>query len=229
MAEPVPIDPSNPGEVLACAGLTWLVAREAPEAECGFEPAGGNWYFHAPFQPRALTELVAEDPQEGAQEVMLGDLRLDWWQPDYGLNPGFKFWAGQQSPRSVLTNLVRAARAGDPAAWPSEQTPTTGRLGVDPQGTWDSLRLGWSVNEHSHLQHLCRPYVELLAFLALQRFPVQGDRETGFRYALWAPAPLTLAPLAFAGTSRLSQGMWQTEIEDAGSNKYLKPAYFIGG
>lgn len=227
MGERFAVEPTNLGEVLACGGIAWLVSQEQPDAECGFTPEQDGWQFEAPFPRARLERLIDADPTVDDQAVWLGGVRLDWWQQGSGLNQPFKFWAGPQSARSVLTNLVRAARQGDAGEWLDFQAGTTGRLGVDPQGSWDSLALGWSVNEHTHLQYLCRPYVELLAFLALQRFLVQGDRDGGFRYHLWRPAPLTVAVLGFAGAARHSQGGWVAPIASSGSNKYLKPGLLM--
>lgn len=224
MTEQFPVEPTNPGEVLACAALGWFADGAESGQDSGFIHEGGHWQFRTAFPYKTVAELIAEDPREDDDAVWLGGLRLDWWQPEYGLNQPFKFWAGQQSARSVLTNLVQAARGGDPGEWLGYRAPTTGRLGVDPEGTWDSLGLGWSVNEHNGLQYLCRPFVELLAFLALQYFPVQGSRDQGFSYHLWRPAPGTVMPLAFAGASRFSLSAWRTAIAGSGSNKYLQPA-----
>ena len=221
------IDPCNPGEALACAGLAALVARTDPGATTGFKPSGRGWVFELAFPEQRIASL--SDLQAGDDEsLLLGDICLDWWQRGYGLNQPFKFWAGQQTAKSVLTNLLTASRDGQPRDWLDFQAPTTGRLGVDPQGSWNALELGWSPNEHQDIQYLCRPFVELLAFIGLQHFPVQGQRDTGFRYSLWPRVPLQLAILAFAGSSIHSLGRWQTEIGSAGSNKILKSAYPIG-
>lgn len=225
MADRFPIDPTNPGEILACAGLASLTAQHSPGAATGFSQEGGRWVFTVETPVEALKEITESRPKETGESIQLSGLLLDWWNPGHGLNPAFKFWAGQQSARSVLTNLLQAARGGSPEEWLEFQAPTTGRLGVDHEGTWDSLSLGWSVNEHNDLKYLCRPFVELLAFIALQRFPVQGSRDDGFFYHTWAAVPPDLAPLAFAGASRHSLACWQTEIADSGSNKYLKPAH----
>ncbi|MCE9664888.1 hypothetical protein LY622_15730 [Halomonas sp. M5N1S17] len=222
MAERFMIDPANPGEVLACAGLAWLADRAEPGAQSGFIEHGGRWYFEVPFAPEPLMELTANDPQAHDDHLAVGPLRLDWWQRDWGLNPAFKFWAGQQTAQSVLTNLLHAARPGAPADWLSFMAPTTGRLGVDPRGNWDSLSLGWSINEHNKIKNLCRPYVEWLAFLGLQAFPVQGDRTNGLHYHLWRPAPLTIAVLAFAGAGRHAIAGYTAGAGKSGSNTYLK-------
>lgn len=221
------IDPCNPGEVLACAGLAVLASLDQPDATTGFERSGRSWEFTAPFPEQGLEGLCQLEMADD-ESLLLGDIRLDWWHWAYGLNQPFKFWAGQQTAKSVLTNLVNAARAGHPRDWLGFQAPTTGRLGVDPQGSWNALELGWSPNEHPDIQYLCRPFVEMLAFIGLQHFPVQGQRDTGFRYSLWPQVPVQLAILAFAGSSIHRLGRWQTEIGSAGPNKILKSAYPIG-
>lgn len=221
------IDPCNPGEVLACAGLAALVARTEPGATTRFKRSGRGWVFELAFPEQKIASL--SDLEAGDDDsLLLGDIRLDWWQRGYGLNQPFKFWAGQQTAKSVVTNLLTAARDGHPRDWLDFQAPTTGRLGVDPQGSWSALELGWSPNEHKDIQYLCRPFVELLAFVGLQHFPVQGQRDTGFRYSLWPDVPLQLAVLAFAGSSIHSLGCWQTQIGSAGSNKILKTALPVG-
>lgn len=225
------VEPTNPGEVLACAGIAWLIERENSGVRTGFEPAGdGRWMFKAPFPGLAIETLLESEPAalESDGAVALGDVRLDWWHKGYGLNQPFKFWAGQQSARSVLTNLLTAARSGDPADWLQFQAPTTGRLGVDPLGSWNSLKLGWSPNEHQQIKYLCRPYVELLAFLALQRFAAQGSRERGFHYSLWKPVTLHVATLAFARVSIHQLGGWTAAVAGSGSNKILNAANPIG-
>ena len=224
MIERFQVDPRNPGEILACAGLAWLADHSQPGIPSGFILNNGRCTFEISFPAEAINEIIRSVPEEQGNAVVVGRLRLDWWRFGWGLNPAFKFWAGQQSARSVLTNLVNASREGDPTQWSTYMAPTTGRLGVDPRGTWDSLSLGWSINEHSSIQYLCRPYVEWLAFLALQVFPVQGDRSSGLRYHLWQSAPLTLATLAFAGVTRHSLSGYIAEIDSSGSNKTLKPS-----
>lgn len=226
--ERFPIDPCNPGEILACAGLAALAGQEDSDARTGFVSHGRGWVFEVLFPERSIESLSLLDTGDDGVSLMLGDVRLDWWQPGYGLNQPFKFWAGQQTAKSVLTNLLAAARDGHPREWLEFQAPTTGRLGVDPQGSWNALELGWSPNEHKEIQYLCRPFVELLSFVGLQHFPVQGQRDAGFRYCLWCSAPLQIAILAFAGASIHSRGCWQAQVGNAGSNKILRMALPIG-
>lgn len=224
MTETVIIDARNPGEVLACAGLAWLAARADPNAQSGFEAGGGQWQFSLPTSLESLDTFLDAAPQANDDHVNLGALRLDWWERPWGLNPGFKFWAGQQSAASVLGNLSRACQGGSINDWLTYTASTGGRLGVDPLGTWNALALGWSINEHQHLQMYCRPFVEWLAFVALQVFPVQGERQTGFRYHLWRRCALPLAITAFAGYGRHALNGYVSTTEKAGSNSILRPA-----
>lgn len=224
MPEQFAVDPANPGEVLACAGLAWLAGVATPDAETGFAETGNRWEFRAPFPAELLNQLTVAAPELEQDYVKVAGLRLDWWQRPWGLNPAFKFWAGQQTAASVLGNLLRACRGGSIDDWLNYAAPTGGRLGVDPRGTWDALSLGWSINEHKHIRMLCRPFVETLAFLGLQVFPVQGDRQQGLRYHLWYPCRLTIARLAFAGYGGHKGPGHVAQTEKSGSNTYLKPA-----
>ncbi len=218
------IDPDNPGEVLACAGLAWLAERREPGCATGFRQSPKEWIFETPFAAEEIQQWLHQEPELTEDRLCVGDVVLDWWNWGWGLNPAFKFWAGQQTALSVFSNLLKAAREGDVRNWLEFEARITGRLGVDPLGTWDGLSLGWSINEHTDIQILCRPFVELFAFLGLQVFPVQGDRSEGFRYHLWHPAPLTLAWLAYANAGRHAGPGWLALTGKAGSNIYLKQA-----
>ena len=189
------IDPQNPGEVLACCGIAHLAWRADRGAVTGFTHDGG-WRFEAP--DGVLAELPAPVVDPAPDGLAVCGVHLDWWQ-SWGLNPFLKTWAGQQSAQSVHGNLATAT-GGEPAErWQSHAATTTGRLNLDIHGTWNALNIGWSLNEHTDRAMLCRPWLELLASIGLQAFPVGGGRRDGFRYHLWRPLPLAAALAAFQG------------------------------
>jgi CRISPR-associated protein Csx14 len=190
-----PIDPTNPGEVLACCGIAHLAWIADRTAVTGFTQDGG-WRFQAP--DGVLDAVPALAPTLTATGLTLCGLSLDWWQP-WGLNPDLKTWAGQQTALSVHGNLAEAAADSAATDWQTCNATTTGRLNLDIHGTWNALAIGWSLNEHKDRQMLCRPWLELLASLGLQAFPVGGGRRDGFRYHLWRPLPLAAAVAAFQG------------------------------
>jgi len=190
-----PIDPTNPGEVLACCGIAHLAWIADRTAVTGFTQAG-HWRFQAP--DGVLDTVPASTPILTATGLTLCGLALDWWQP-WGLNPDLKTWAGQQTALSVHGNLAEAAADSGATDWQTCTATTTGRLNLDIHGTWNALAIGWSLNEHKDRQMLCRPWLELLASLGLQAFPVGGGRRDGFRYHLWRPMPLAAAVAAFQG------------------------------
>jgi CRISPR-associated protein Csx14 len=192
-----PIDPLNPGEVLACCGIAHLAWRADRTAVTGFTQEG-RWRFQAP--DGLLEALPAPVPEEVPDGLTLCGLGLDWWQP-WGLNPDLKTWAGQQTPLSVHRNLAEATSGRPATAWQTCKATTTGRLNLDIHGTWNALAVGWSLNEHKDLEMSCRPWLELLASIGLQAFPVAGSRRGGFRYHLWHTAPLAAAVAAFQGDS----------------------------
>ena len=129
---------------------------------------------------------------------MIAGVRLDWWEP-WGRNPEMKLWAGQQSAGTITRNLRKAGRGGENGRWHEVSGLCTGRLGVDPAGSWNAVDLGWSINEHGETEMACRPFVELLAMIGLQEFRLPGRKAEALTYSLWGPAPLPIAQAAFAG------------------------------
>ena len=189
------IDPTNPAEVLACGGIAHLAWRADPNARTGFVAGSAGVRFTAP-EVGELSRPLELEPMEG-DAVRLGGLVLDWWRP-WGLNPGVKTWSGRQTAWTVHRSLGEAAGRSAPGEWLAFTAPARGRLGLDPSGTWDTRRLGFSLNEHPDLRMCCRPFVELLASAGLQAFPLRRSGG-GYRYRLWRPAALPAAVAAFGG------------------------------
>ncbi len=217
-----PIDPRNPGEVFACAGLAHLAWRANPESKTGFEP-GERVRFITPDLSALFDRLAAASIEKAESGLRFADIELDWWK-EWGLNPGLKNWAGQQTGWTVHRSLLGIARGSSPSDWLTHAAPTTGRLNVDTSGTWNALNMGWSLNEHKEFEMFCRPWVELLASIGLQAFPVEGHRSRGgFKYSLWRLTSLPGAIAAFGGYGPgvYSTGRYRSATAKAGSNTML--------
>ena len=217
-----PVDPRNPGEVLACAGLAHLAWRSDPDSRTGFEP-GDPCRFVAPDLAASFDGLTGASPEETEDGLRLAGIDLDWWR-EWGLNPGLKTWAGQQTALTVHRNLFRAASGSGPADWLDREAPAAGRLNVDTAGSWNALDMGWSLNEHAHVEMLCRPWLELLASVGLQAFPVRGNKsERGMEYGLWRSAPFPVAVAAFGGRRASVRAMdrYRAPTRKSGSNTIL--------
>ena len=93
---------------------------------------------------------------------------------------------GRRCGSSLRTTRCRASAPRlRPTGWLTCAAPAAGRLYLDPAGTWDALSLGWSLKEHHTIRMSCRPWIELLASIGLQAFPVPGHRARGgFHYNL---------------------------------------------
>ena len=133
--------------------------------------------------------------------------------------------SSRPGPCTILSGPPRGNRIRA-IGWRTRRPPA-GRLYLDPAGTWDALSLGWSVNEHHELRMSCRPWVELLASIGLQAFPVTGHRATGgFHYNLWRPAPLPAAVAAFGGpwSRAYALGRYHVPTGKTGSNTMLRQA-----
>ena len=216
------IDPRNPGEIFACAGLAHLAWRANPESKTGFD-LNDRVRFVAPELSPMLDSLAAASLEETEDGLRFADIELDWWR-EWGLNSGLKNWAGQQSALTVHRSLRAAAEGSRASGWLAHAAPATGRLNFDTMGTWNALNMGWSLNEHTEAVMLSRPWVELLASIGLQAFPVEGERsKNGFRYSLWRPASLPSAAAAFGGhgPAVYSTNRYRSLTAKSGSNTML--------
>ena len=229
------VDPRNPGEVLACAGIAHLVWRADRAAPTGFLSRGdARVRFVAPGARAALERLhgAALAPMtERARGLRLGDVALDWWRP-WGLNPALALWAGRQCAWTVHRSLRAAAGDASPAEWLTWCAPAAGRLYLDPAGTWSARTLGFSIDAHPGLRMRARPWLELLASVGLQAFPVAGHRARGgFRLNLWRPAPLAAAVAAFAAawSATCALGRYQVPTAKSGTNTWLRRATAVSG
>ena len=220
------IDPTNPAEVLACAGLAHLAWRADATARTGFVARSGGIWFTAP-EVAELSRPLEPEAMDG-DAVRLGGLVLDWWRP-WGLNPRLKTWSGRQTAWTVHRSLGEAAGQSAPGEWLTFEAPANdrrkARLGLDSVSNWTTLELGWSANEHSSIHVCCRPFVELLSSVGLQAFALRRSR-TGYRYHLWRPAALPAAVAAFGGRgSRVhSLGGYQGETDRNGRNTVFRKA-----
>ena len=216
------IDPRNPGEVFACAGLAHLTWRADPKLRTGFE-SNDRFRFVTPDLSAVLDRLAEASLEETEDGLRFAGIELDWWR-EWGLNSGLKNWAGQQTALTVHKSLLRAAEGSTPAEWLTHTAPTTGRLNLDTDGTWNALHMGWSLNEHQEARMVCRPWVELLASIGLQAFPVEGRRsERRFSYSLWRLAALSSAVAAFGGYGPTVYAMdrYNSATAKSGSNTML--------
>lgn len=220
------IDPRNPGEVFACAGLAHLMWITNPECKTGFE-VDDCVRFVAPditVWNERLTELIVEETTDGLR--FAEEVDLDWWR-EWGLNSELKTWAGQQSAMTVHNSLCEAAKGARLSDWLTFIAPAHGRLNFDIPGTWNALQMGWSIDKHRKEKQMnCRPWVELLSSIGLQAFPVKGNKRQGFEYSLWKSASLPTAITAFCGygPTIYSIKRFHTNNETNGTNTILRIA-----
>lgn len=215
------VNAANPGETLACCGIAVLAAQANAGAETGFVREGAKTIFVAPELD--LHKQVTDGNTDPSSHLVAG-VNLDWWER-WGLNQNMKLWAGQKKPATIIRNLLKAAPDVKPnESWLRYEALAGGRLDVDPKGTWNALELGWSIDKHHDSQMLCRPFVELLAMVGLQEFPVRGDKHAGYLYSLWRPASCLVARFAFTGYGHHILADCKASTARNGENATLKSA-----
>jgi len=212
----VRVDVTNPGKFFACCGLLEVAHRLWRQG--GVE----GWFADGQFslarndgQPAAMDELVnaamaceaqavpIDDPK--TDPIQLGDpigIRLDWWRRRDGSTNLFKTWAANATSLQMFTKWQKSLRRAlaitkcQPEEMLSVSDRVQGSYGFDSDLGWDSLTVGFSLNEHAGLKKLpTRPAVELFGAIGLQRFfPNFDERAQVVRYWTWH-MPLT-APVA---------------------------------
>ena len=153
-------------------------------------------------EKKALESQRREEPIELSGPI---SLRLDWFRDGLAGGSRFKTWAGQQS----VLDIAQAMHAGiSSAGIATESTLFEAARGMglpfnfdsDLGGQGSALDIGFSFDplagsEATRIASSCRPALEFLSFLGLQRFrPCEVRGENRFIYSAWTDAqPVTVA------------------------------------
>jgi len=208
------MDPVNPAQYFACCGLLELTSAANPYIQAAFN--------HDPQQPRKArfalygttyesiratllslksAEATAIGSNDGEAPIQLEitgltPFVLDWWlMPDRSRKAKFKLWAGQQTTLKLARDMLNADWGDLDAHLLDFRLPMSGRFGIDPRSSWNTLDFGSSLNIQAPDPYTY-PVTEMLAAVGLPGFrPSQS--EGGFAYRLWTqPLPLTPARAA---------------------------------
>lgn len=124
------------------------------------------------------------------------DLRIDWFCDDYSGGSRFKTWAGQQSVLDITCAMHAGSKQigadGQSLLW-SHARGVGLPFNFDSElgGQGSALDIGFSfdplaASEATRIDSTCKPTLELLAFVGLQRFrPREIPRKNRFVYAAW--------------------------------------------
>lgn len=165
-------------------------------------------------EKKALEKLHREAP------ILLHEpfnLCLDWFHDDLAGGSRFKTWAGQQSVFTIASAMKKALDTPEWRTRPAEawlRYAATGcglpfNFDSDLGGQGGALDIGFSFDplagsDLTRIESSARPFLELLAFVGLQRFrPRQLGKDNRFVYCVWnrpllreiaAPAACALLP-----------------------------------
>lgn len=136
------------------------------------------------------------------------NLRIDWFHDTRTGGSRFKTWAGQQSVFDIASSMKKAIEAPAWRSTPPEEWFSRASVGCglpfnfdsDLGGQGSALDIGFSFDPlagsaATRIESSARPFLELLAFIGLQRFrPRQVTGENRFLYCLWnRPLPPEVA------------------------------------
>lgn len=193
---------SNTMASMQLARLDQLSAmkRQQRESQSGLED-----------EKKALESLRRELPIEISGPVTF---LIDWFRDDLAGGSRFKTWAGKQSVLDIATSMH--AGIGDPQVV-SESTLWAAARGIglpfnfdsDLGGQGSALDIGFSFDplagsETTRIQGTCKPVLEFLCFIGLQRFrPCEIPRENRFVYTAWGtPLSPAVASAVACGAAR---------------------------
>lgn len=156
-------------------------------------------------EKKSLDALRREEPIVFQSSFQL---RIDWFRDEYSGGSRFKTWAGQQSVLDIATamhaGLSNVDRAVESTLWNSTRgggLPFNFDSDLGSQGS--ALDIGFSfdplaASEMTRIEGTCKPGLEVLAFIGLQRFrPREIPRQNRFIYTAWRQplSPSSAAPV----------------------------------
>lgn len=237
----IPLDPRNPGQVLACVGLWELVCRR-------WGPQRGWFELEAPAQccleasleqvQGTIGQLQQAPLTEQEERLCLGppfDLTLDWWL-DRGDEVVPKTWAGRQTPKAFFASYCSALEPELPLQEWFDLACTdlqAASFCFDCREFSHRLDTGFSI-DNLQLEPSSFVFVELLAFIGLQRFRPAPRGRGEFSYRLWtSPLLFPLGAFVFSGAWALpgcQHYTFRLRPRDR-ENRYkgFSPSYLQGG
>ena len=161
------------------------------------------------------------------------EFRIDWFRDEFAGGSRFKTWAGQQSvldiAQTMHRGLTQVIDEFNSSLWGTVRgigLPFNFDSDLGAQGS--ALDVGFSFDplagsETTRIETLCRPVLELLCFIGLQRFrPKEIQRENRFIYTAWSAAlSPSVASAVACGAVEVGDGLVH-EFKLLYRTKYLK-------
>lgn len=159
--------------------------------------------------------------------------QIDWFCDDFAGGSRFKTWAGQQSVLDITQAMhegIRTAKIDSAdSLWKSVRgVGLPFNFDSDLGGQGSALDIGFSFDplagsETTRIEGTCKPALELLCFIGLQRFrPLELKGENRFVYAAWS-TPLAVSIASSFASTAVSVGPRTTfEFPLLYRTKYLK-------
>lgn len=213
------LDPLDPAQCFACCGLFELAAMRQRDVLSRFVGDFRSRRIELELTGLGVAEvaeIIAALKQADASAVEgfaageapvrivipgLGSITLDWWLlPDRSQKSNFKLWAGKQTTlNSLIIPMLREIPLDVSCGFLYAKNPMSGRFGIDPRSSWNSLDFGSSPDSQG-IDVYTYIATELLAAIGLQGFRPRALGRKGFAYNLWQQnLDLPIARCAISG------------------------------
>jgi len=181
-------------------------------------------------EKKALDALRREEPIVLESSFVL---RIDWFRDEYSGGSRFKTWAGQQSVLDIATAMHAGLRSVDREVESTLWNSARGaglpfNFDSDLGGQGSALDIGFSfdplaASEATRIEGTCKPALEILAFIGLQRFrPREIPGRNRFVYVAWQQPlpPSVAAPVSCQSVSARNASCYEFRL--LYRTKYLK-------
>jgi len=136
------------------------------------------------------------------------DMVIDWFRDDEAGGSQFKTWAGQQSVLDITVSMHSALSEATDSLWgPVHGAGLPFNFDSDLGAQGSAIDLGFSFDPLSgsaatRIDTSCRPGLELLCFIGLQRFrPKEMEDRNKYSYTAWmTPSSPNIAAALAAGS-----------------------------
>jgi CRISPR-associated protein Csb3 len=186
------------GAALEKLAQTDVTNTMTPREHARLEELSGMTQLQRGSEPGFEDEKKRLESRRREEPIVLTgaiEFRVDWFCDEFAGGSRFKTWAGQQSVLDIARAMHRGMTTTNSGLWGAVRgIGLPFNFDSDLGGQGSALDIGFSFdplagNDATRISIPCRPALEFLCFIGLQRFrPREMPRANRFIYTPWSTA-----------------------------------------
>ncbi len=233
----IPVNPNNPGHYFACCGILYMADRVFDVATGHFNDGcfvlqtnhDGNPLEYMIKQISMLEIKNVNETNESPIELKNENVKiyLDFWD-HFDDRPKIKLFAGREKSKEIIDRWQEELKKVEIEGANIFKISTKNLpSGFDTSTAWNSLDVGFSLNEHKKMKDnmTSYPVVEFFAHIGAQMFGY-SIREHRYYYQVWKhPLPIQTAMAVAAGAIELAHTqLFMSNTKKSGQKQVFIPA-----